>query len=78
MLEELLDEAVSAASRGDWQEVERLVSQLASSPNETIPVAIKALRKVGHRRQELAIKAIHLIGYPANEPAIATLVEMGQ
>jgi len=63
MLEELLNEATSAAHAGDWQKAERLVHQLAGSPDEGIQVAVKALGRFGKLRTELAIKVIHLIGF---------------
>jgi hypothetical protein len=74
MLEELLNEATSAAHAGDWQKAERLVHQLAGSPDKGIQVAVKALGRFGKLRTELAIKVIHLIGYPRNESAIPGLI----
>jgi hypothetical protein len=71
MLDKLLDEAASAR---DKQEAERLVRQLANSPDEAIGVVVKALRQPGKHRQAVAIRVIRLIGYPKNASAIQELV----
>ena len=74
MLEKLLDEALLAHRARDMQKAERLIHQLAESPEEALHLAVDVLRQPGKIRQALAIRVIHLIRYPKNEQAIAALL----
>ncbi len=56
------------------KKAERLIQQLAESPDEAIHMAVNTLRQPDKSRQALAIRVIHLIGYPKNVSAIAELL----
>ncbi len=71
MLERLLDDASASQNEGEQR---RLIAQMAASPDEMLPIALRALRQPTPLRQLIAMRVIRAIGYPRNAEAIGELL----
>ncbi len=70
MIESQFDEAASA----DEQERKRIISELASHPDETLNVAKQILDGPFKSRWLVAVQVIRAIGYPSNASALPQLI----
>lgn len=74
MSEQLLEEATRAFYWGDRQEGQRLMQQLASTPEETMKVLLESFKEAKLAKQAVAIRIMQMIGYPQNVAAIPELI----
>lgn len=76
MIERLLAEAQQALERGEKHKMEQRIQQMAQSPDEAVPLMLRALRHRQKVRLYIPILVLQRIGFPKNEPAIPALLRI--